>query len=240
MSTAFERIMRARGDIECLHEPFMYDYYIHRSKRRMPHFEARDDHPRDYRSIRDMILVKGEKGPVFFKDMAYYVMPHILSDDTFVRRLTHTFLVRHPMASLVSYAGLDPGFTNEELGIEAQFRLFEGITAIGAGRPIVVASERIQSDLRKQMQAYWGSIGLADSPGALNWGNEVPADWQQVAGWHRDVMSSSSIRPLAEDKSREVEAGFARLVAAQPRFREILNRHMPFYDSLRLQALPLT
>ena len=26
MSTAFERIMRSRGDLDCLHEPFMYDY----------------------------------------------------------------------------------------------------------------------------------------------------------------------------------------------------------------------
>ena len=33
MSTAFERIMRARGDLDCLHEPFMYDYYINRAPR---------------------------------------------------------------------------------------------------------------------------------------------------------------------------------------------------------------
>ncbi|MCO5125978.1 MAG: hypothetical protein M9957_01250 [Rhodobacteraceae bacterium] len=26
MSTAIERIMRERGDLDCLHEPFMYDY----------------------------------------------------------------------------------------------------------------------------------------------------------------------------------------------------------------------
>ena len=28
MSTATERIMRERGDFDCLHEPFMYHYYI--------------------------------------------------------------------------------------------------------------------------------------------------------------------------------------------------------------------
>ena len=26
MSTAIERIMRERGDLDCAHEPFMYDY----------------------------------------------------------------------------------------------------------------------------------------------------------------------------------------------------------------------
>jgi hypothetical protein len=71
MSTAFERIMRARGDLECLHEPFMYDYYINRSTRQLPNFDAIEDHPRSYDAIRDMILEKAERGPVFFKDMSY-------------------------------------------------------------------------------------------------------------------------------------------------------------------------
>ena len=240
MSTAFERMMRARGDLECLHEPFMYDYYIHRSKRQMPHFDAKDDHPRDYDSTKSMILSKAGKGPVFFKDMAYYVMPHILGDGDFLRRLTHTFLIRNPMASLVSYAKLDPDFTSEELGIEAQFRLFEGIIASGASRPVVVASEHVQADLRNQMLTFWEKIGLPDMPQALDWGNEVPEDWRQVAGWHRDVLSSSSIKPLTDDKWREVEASFAKLVAGHGRFRDILEHHMPFSESLRAHALPLT
>ena len=63
MSTAFERIMRARGDLDCLHEPFMYDYYINRSTRQMPHFDAMDEHPKSYEAIRDMILAKAEDGP---------------------------------------------------------------------------------------------------------------------------------------------------------------------------------
>lgn len=239
MSTAFERMMRARGDLQCLHEPFMYDYYIHRSKRQMPHFNAMDDHPRDYESIRDMILAKGESGPVFFKDMAYYVMPHILSDAAFIRRLTHTFLVRHPMASLVSYAKLDPDFTSEELGIEAQAQLFEGIVAASARRPVVVSSERLQSDVRNQMKAYWESIELHDNPDALTWKNETPGDWQQVANWHQEVISSSSIRPLAGDKSREVEVSFAKLVSEHDRFRDILAHHLPSYEALYLEALPL-
>ena len=101
MSTAFERIMRARGDLACLHEPFMYDYYINRSTRQMPHFDAMDDHPRSYDAIRDMILARAEQGPVFFKDMSYYVMPHILADEAFFTRVTHSFLIRDPRASIL-------------------------------------------------------------------------------------------------------------------------------------------
>ena len=36
MSTAIERIMRERGDLDCLHEPFMYYYYVGLGKRELP------------------------------------------------------------------------------------------------------------------------------------------------------------------------------------------------------------
>ena len=94
MSTAFERIMRARGDLDCLHEPFMYDYYVNRSTRQMPHFDAMDTHPKSYDAIRDMILARAAEGPIFLKDMSYYVVPHLLADADFLDRVTHSFLVR--------------------------------------------------------------------------------------------------------------------------------------------------
>ncbi len=45
MSTATERIMRERGDLDCAHEPFIYDYYVHRKIRVMPHFDVQEGHP---------------------------------------------------------------------------------------------------------------------------------------------------------------------------------------------------
>ncbi len=89
MSTATERIMRERGDLDCAHEPFMYDYYVHRQVRAMPHFDAQKGHPLSYRDIRDSLLLRAEKSPVFIKDMSYYVMPHILEDATFGHRLVN-------------------------------------------------------------------------------------------------------------------------------------------------------
>lgn len=48
MSTATERIMRERGDFECLHEPFLYYYYEHLGKKSLPHFDADANHPREF------------------------------------------------------------------------------------------------------------------------------------------------------------------------------------------------
>lgn len=231
MSTAFERTMRARGDLACLHEPFMYDYYINRAKRQMPHFQAKPDQPQTYEAIRDAILARAESGPVFLKDMSYYVMPHVFDDADFVQRVTHSFLVREPLASILSYVKLDPDVTLEEIGIEAQWQHVERLLA-GGGKPVVVQSEKIQADPAGQMRRYWQAVGLDDKPQALDWGDRPPEDWQQVSGWHQDVMASSSIRPLdaaAEQKSREE---FSRLIRTMPHLQSYLDHHAAFHQRL--------
>jgi len=48
MSTAIERIMRERGDLECLHEPFQHYYYLQKTTRQLAHFNVEHDHHRLY------------------------------------------------------------------------------------------------------------------------------------------------------------------------------------------------
>lgn len=237
MSTAFERVMRARGDLECLHEPFMYDYYLNRAKRAMPHFTAEDQHPRTFTAIRDMIFDKAEQRPVFIKDMSYYVVPHIFEDPAFLKRLTHSFLVRGLKASILSYAKLDPELTQEEIGIEAQWRLAEYLINNGTTRPIVVQSEKIRQDPRGQMQDFWRAVGLQDRPDALSWDDAAPSDWQQVSGWHQDVMSTKSIRPITAEQEQETDAAFERLVSERPHFRGFHDHHAAFHTRLLAYTL---
>ena len=237
MSTAFERIMRARGDLECLHEPFMYDYYINRSKRTMPHFDAEDQHPRSYDAIRAMILDKAERGPVFFKDMSYYVVPHLLEDLEFLDRLTHSFLVRDLKASIVSYAKLDPELTCEEIGIEAQWRHASFLMARSGKRPVVVQSEKLRADPAGQMQKYWKAVGLSDKPEALNWNDDVPKDWQQVSAWHESAMTSKTIRPPSADQENETQDSFNRLAAKRPDIQAFYDHHAGFHTRLLELAL---
>ena len=42
--------------------------------------EAEDGAPQDYDSVRRMLLDAASDGPVFFKDMSYYVVPRIFED----------------------------------------------------------------------------------------------------------------------------------------------------------------
>lgn len=237
MSTAMERVMRERGDLDCAHEPFMYDYYVHRAVRTMPHFDVRPDHPVSYPEIRDALLQRAKVGPVFFKDMSYYMLPHLLQDGPFLNALTNCFLVRDPVASITSYFKLDPDVTLEEIGIEAQWRHYEGLRARGEV-PVVIRAEDVRQDTRGVMRRMWERIGLSWSEAAFHWQEERPKDWAQVEGWHNDVSASRGIRPLTEAEVREQQRKFDEMAESHPNMRLYLDHHRPFYE--RLSALALS
>lgn len=236
MSTAIERIMRERGDLDCLHEPFMYDYYVHRQVRTMPHFDVQPDHPVSYAAIRDMLLERAEKRPVFIKDMSYYVMPHVLEDAAFADRLTNVFLVRDPVASIPSYYKLDPDLTLEEVGLEAQAKHFDALAARGEP-PAVIVSEDVRGDPEGVMGALWRKIGLPHVDAAFDWQNDAPKDWAQVGGWHGDVSRAKGIRPMTPEERVEQQRTFDALAAKVPHLRAFLDHHRPFYAQLAAQAL---
>ncbi|WP_293572788.1 hypothetical protein [Phaeobacter sp.] len=233
MSTALERVMRERGDLDCAHEPFMYDYYVNRSVREMPHFEVQEDHPHSYEGIRDMLLARAEARPVFFKDMSYYVMPTILEDEVFAARLTNCFLIRNPMAAIPSYFKLDPEVTLDEIGIEAQWRHYDALKRAGQD-PVVIEAEAVRGDARRALAAMWDKIGLPFSETAFDWQGGPPKDWEQVGGWHNDVGASTSIRPLTLDDILAQERRFFEQARGEPRMMAYLEHHLPYY--LRLKA----
>lgn len=241
MSTATERLMRERGDLDCAHEPFMYDYYVHRKAGRFPHFEVQDDHPVAYDDIRAMLLRRAEARPVFFKDMSYYVMPRILEDAPFRDRLRHAFLIRDPVAAIVSYAKLDPDFSDEEVGIVAQWEQYQGLVAAGHD-PVILRSEDIRNDPRATMAAFWAAVGLPFSEQAFEWSESPPEDWAQVGAWHGTASRSRGIRPMPPDHHETACAAFEEVAAQAPHLRAYLAHHQAAYDRLAehaLEAAPL-
>ena len=73
-STAFEWMMRQRGDFRCLHEPFGVPYY-RGADRRTTRF---DENPQDmsitYASTWQDVQREHRKGRVFIKDFPNYIM----------------------------------------------------------------------------------------------------------------------------------------------------------------------
>jgi hypothetical protein len=140
--------------------------------------------------------------------------------------------------TIMSYFRLDPDFTDEEAGIEAQWRHFQWLGAETAKTPPVIEAEAIAADPRAVMGRLWEKIGLGPCDHAFSWPcDTVPEDWGQVAGWHRTAVASAGIRPPAAENGAEVDARFAALAAEHPRLKDVLDHHRPFYERLKAQAL---
>lgn len=238
MSTALERVMRERGDLDCVHEPFMYYYYVERAVRVMPHFDVDPRQPTRYEDIRDGLLRRAEAGPVFFKDMSYYVLPRFFDDRAFAERLTHAFLIREPRAALLSYHKLDPGLTLEEVGLEAQWRQFAWLAELSGRAPAVVEAEAVRRDPRGVVTAFWRRLGLPFEAAAFSWSAAAqPEGWDQVALWHGTASRSRRIRPLGPAEAAAVRAEFESRAAAAPGLADLLAHHLPFYERLRAHAI---
>lgn len=238
MSTAMERVMRERGDLDCHHEPFMYDYYLHRQVRVMPHFEAEADRPVSYEDVRAMLLQRAEKGPVFIKDMSYYVMPRILDDAALSDRLINCFLIRDPVASITSYFKLDPDASLEEIGLESQAMHFKALTQAGLNPPVIEA-EDVRRDTAGAVGALWRAIGLPPADHAFSWQDERPKDWKQVAEWHGNVTASKGIAPISEAEIVRKRQEFDALVKVHPHAQDYLDHHLPHYQTLKAHALKI-
>lgn len=218
--------MRERGDLEVFHEPFMYDYYVGGDRAKFTGFEPEAGHPTTYEGIRDLVRAKAAWHPVFIKDMAYYVVDKLPADPDFARETFHAFLVRDPAQSILSYVKRQKDFSLEEVGVEAQWTLFERLTALGCQTHILLADD-IRRDPKGAMTTYWKAARLPDRPHALSWDASVPKGWRSVETWHREVLQTRSITP--PDDARDYATELSALGAPHTEFEA---HHRPFYNKL--------
>jgi hypothetical protein len=238
MSTAIERIMRERGDFDCLHEPFLHYYYLQRSTKALPHFDSEQDHPSSYADTRDLILRRAETMAVFVKDMSYYVLADILQDEEFCRRVRHCFLIRHPLRSIMSYYKLDAAVGRDEIGLESQWLHLQGLQNLDITNSVVLEAEAVQTDTEQAMRLFWQALDLDYNEQALSWQQEsTPQDWQYVKGWHQNVSVSQGIRQPGESESDQAQEEFNQLCENAPHLREFLHHHLPFYTLLKAHSV---
>ncbi len=221
--------MLERGDLATLHEPFLYLYYVHDGRRRLPHFDVDPRRPASYEDIRSTILETARTRPVFVKDMCYYVSDHIHDDVDLIQRMTSTFLIRDPARSIPSHYRLDPGVTLEEIGCEAQYRCFERIGEITGQAPVVIDAADLAGDPARTLRAYCRALGLRFMPEALEWNAELPDAWRDVSGWHADLAGSRCIAIPRSSSGPGLDAA--------PHLRDYYDHHLPFYRKMRAHRL---
>ncbi len=238
MSTSVERYFRERGDCWCHHEPFMYFYYLEKHGKPYPGFDPEDNRPRDLHDIAEMVTSPLEEDKkqkhIFFKDMSYYVTDHLTQLEDLMRGTVPVFLIRDPRLSLASYSKLDPGFTREEGGLDAQWQHFQRLKSWGID-PLVIDADTITSSPEDAMGRVCAYAGIPFIKEALSWQAEaLPEDWQQTKAWHEGSINSTGFAP---PDARDPDDVFEAAAKNMPALRGYLNHHQPFYDQLKAHSI---
>ncbi|MEQ8652664.1 MAG: hypothetical protein RIC87_09405 [Kiloniellales bacterium] len=196
-STAFEWMMRMRGDMTCFHEPFGEAWH-QGDDARWPRLTP--ESPRQpgltIVGVLQRLLKAAEERPVFSKDMPQYT-DH-LWDEAFLGRFCHSFLIRHPAKVLSSCARNWDHFVPKEIGFDDQRRLFDRLAERDGRAPPVIDSDDLLTDPQGIVAAWCDALGIRFIPEALSWepGARDEVLWydkEQI--WHDTLKKSDGLKP---------------------------------------------
>jgi hypothetical protein len=207
VSTAFERMMIERGDHLVLDEPWSRAYYFGPDRRS-------DRYPltfpeSTYAAVEAGVLAAGANSAVFVKDMAYHAAPGVTDDA--LASMTHTFLIRDPLAALSSLHRRWPDFTDDEAGYGAQRDLFDRVVAVTGEVPAVVDSDALVADAERVVAAWCERVGIDHRPESLRWTPGMRPEWQLWRDWYENAAASTGFaapsgRPDLDDPPERVRS----------------------------------
>ena len=230
-STAFEWMMRQRGDLDCLHEPFGEAWYQGEDPL-WPRFRPGDRTTPGLTidSVWEDVQQRAGRGPVFLKDFPHYVShwwtPEVLSS------MTHAFLIRDPAKTITSMYAKWPDFDELEVGFPEQRALFDLLTALSGEYPPVVDSDDLLERPVEMTRNFCEAVGIPFVPGALSWepGADTAAySWWDGGSFHHNLKNSSGLTPQVR---RYIE-----LDEAPERVRRVCRRMRPHYERLRAHRM---
>lgn len=227
-STAFEWMMRMRGDFTCFHEPFGEVWYQGDAPdwpRYRPGESVRTPgltYETRWRELRRA----ARRGPVFVKEFPMYL--ERLWSDAFFDRFAHSFLIRHPLKTLSSMHKHWPDFDIVETGFAQQRRLFDELRDRGGGQaPPVIDSDDLLADPRGVVEAWCTAMGCEFIPSALSWapGERAEVSWWDGGSFHQNLRDSDGLKPQPTAP--------VVLDEAPERVRDALPELLPHYEHLR-------
>ncbi len=232
-STAFEWMMRQRGDLDCLHEPFGEAWYQGENPL-WPRFSEGDKTTPDLtlESVWDDIQARARKGPVFMKDFPNYI--NHMWDEEFLSHFTHAFLIRDPAKTITSMYDKWPDFDELEVGFPEQRALFDLVTALNGAPPPVIDSDDLLETPHDMTRVFCEAVGIPFLPEALSWeagGDPSAHSWWDGGSFHANLAKSTG---LQAQMRRYVD-----LENTPERVRRVYRRMLPHYQHLyrhRLRA----
>ncbi|MEM1075581.1 MAG: sulfotransferase family protein [Pseudomonadota bacterium] len=232
-STAFEWMMRQRGDMDCLHEPFGEAWYQGEDPL-WPRFKAGDKTTPGLTldSVWEDIQRRAHNGPVFTKDFAHYIN-HMWTPD-FLARFDHAFLIRDPSKTISSMYNKWPDFDETEVGFPEQRALFDLLWALNGTPPAVIDSDDLLESPEGMVRSFCDAMAIPFLPDALNWepgGDPSAHSWWDGGSFHHNLSKSTGLR--AQPRK------YVEVSDAPERVQRVYRRMKPHYEHLYAHRLTL-
>ncbi|MEO0367873.1 MAG: sulfotransferase family protein [Pseudomonadota bacterium] len=225
-STAFEWMMRQRGDLTCFHEPFGEAWY-QGEEPLWPRFteDSVTTPGLTLESVWQTLQEAAKHAPVFSKDFPHYIST--IADDEFLRQFNHSFLIRDPAKSISSMYKHWPDFHADEVALKEQRALFDQLTKLLGHPPPLIDSDDLLANPEAIVKAWCEAIGIAFIPEALSWeaGARDEVSWWDGGSFHENLRNSTGLTPQP--------VRHANIDAVSERAYKIYEDVKPHYDYLR-------
>lgn len=232
-STAFEWMMRQRGDMQCYHEPFGEAWYQGEDPM-WPRLQA------DSKRTPGLTLEKtweelqaaAAEGQVFIKDFPHHI-DHMW-DDAMLDKFTHSFLIRDPAKTVTSVIGRWPDVHLIELGFVEQRRLFDYLCDRDGTPPPVVDSDDLLEDPHNMVERWSNAVGIPFMPESLSWepGARDEVSWWDGGSFHANLRDSDGLKPQVRK--------YVDISEASDHARRMYELCLPHYEHLYQHRLTLT
>ena len=228
ISTAFERMVIERGDHVVLDEPWSRAYYFGPERRSSRYPLSMPEST--FGAVTAGVLRAAAETDVFVKDMAYQAEAG-LTDELLITAF-HTFLIRDPVAATAALLREWPDATEEEVGTDAQARLWDRLVATTGSPPAVIDSDALRADPERVVAAWCEQMDLQHDRAALSWRPGLRPEWPLWHDWYASVSTSTGFLPPSSPA-----VGSGAVVELPDRLRATVDRARARYDAWRPLAL---
>lgn len=232
-STAFEWMMKQRGDMDCLHEPFGEAWYQGENPL-WPRFQEGDTTTPGLtlETVWDDIQDRARRGPVFLKDFPHYIS-HMWTPDM-LAQMSHAFLIRDPAKTISSMYDKWPDFDEAEVGFPEQRALFDILCTLNGAPPPVLDSDDLLEDPETMVAAFCQAVDIPFRLDALSWepgGDPAAYSWWDGGSFHHNLSRSTGLRPQPRK--------YVEMRDAPPRVQDVYQRMKPHYERLYAHRIGL-
>lgn len=256
LSTAFLRIMHARGDFEVFNEPSQRAKAL--IKKAHPTM-FRENGCKTFQAVKKQLYSYAKTKNVFAKDMCFSVNSFLRQHKDFVQnpQVHFVFLVRNPHSSMISYYKKHKTKSDDKNlnktnkftfwgGLDVQLSLIQFIKKTSPNKPIIVLAEKLCNRPEETLKSFCARLKIPYKENALHWddlGDNFTGvnEWHEIKHtkfthyWHGDAIHSTGLKELhSYVVDQNGNPTFAEIDDPIYRIKcfEVYRKHLKFYKKI--------